>query len=111
MNPDYKPKIDTTDLCSYSKKAQYWKRISEMQWAISLGWIDIIYATIVLSPYRPTPRKDHLAKMQKLFGYLNKYTSTSIKINTDMPAYENLKTIEEKWGNLYAVEPEDLYHL
>ena len=81
-----------------------------MQWAVSLGRIDLIYATVFLSWYRPAPWKVHIDKIQYLYGYLNKYTYTSIKFNTEMPAYDNFKTIKGNWCNLYAVEHEDFPH-
>ena len=46
--PDYTPDFDTTDICNDAKKAQYWQRIGKIQWYVSLGWIYIIYDTIVL---------------------------------------------------------------
>ena len=67
-----------------------------------------MYATIFLSWYRPAPHKVHLSKIQHLSGYLNNHTSTSIKLNTKMPVYDNFNTIEGNWGNLYTGEPEDL---
>ena len=85
MLPDYKPTIYTTGLCNAAEKSQYWKCIGEMQWAIALLRIDIIYATVVLSWYHPGPQKGYLAKIQHLYGYLKKYTSTSIKFNTVIP--------------------------
>ena len=65
-----------------------------MQWSVALGRIDIMYATVFLLQYRPAPHKVHLSKIQHLYCYLNKYTSTSIKFNTETPDYDNFKTIE-----------------
>ena len=73
-----------------------------MQWAIALGRIDIMYATIFLPQYRPDPHKGHLKKIQHLYGYLKTYTSTYTKFNTEMPAYENFKIIGGNRGNLHA---------
>ena len=61
-----------------------------------------MYDAIFLSRYYPAPRKGHFDKIQHLFGYLKKHTSTSIKFNTEMPDYGNFNTVEGKWGNLYA---------
>ena len=69
-----------------------------------------MYATVVLSQYFPDPRKGHITNIQHLYVYLNKYTSTSIKFNTEIHSYENFKTIEGKWGNFYDVEPAELPH-
>ena len=61
-----------------------------------------MYATVVLSQYHPAPLKGHLSNIHHLYGYLKKYTSTSIKFSTETTAYEKIKTIEGHWGNLYA---------
>ena len=61
-----------------------------------------MYANIVLPLYRHDLLKVHLSNIQHLYGYLKKYTSTSIKFNTEMNAYDNFKTIEGNWGNFYA---------
>ena len=81
-----------------------------MQWAVDLGWIDITYAAIIIPRYHPAPLKDHLSKIQHLYGYLNNCTSTSIKFNTETPDYENFITIKGNWDNLHAGESEDLPH-
>ena len=64
-----------------------------------------MYATVVLSKYRPAPRKGHLSKIYNLYGYLKKCTSTSIKFNTETPEYNNFKTIECNWGKFYGGKP------
>ena len=81
-----------------------------MQCNVALGCIVIMYATIVLSQFRPAPRKYHLTNIQNLCSYLKKCTSMSIKFNTKMPVYYNFNTIEGNWGNQYDGEPEDLPH-
>ena len=69
-----------------------------------------MYATVVLSRYRPATFKVHLSKIQYIYGYLKKYTSTSIKFNTETPDNMKFKTIEGNWGKLNAGEPEYLPH-
>ena len=80
--PDYMPELDTNYLCNEDEKAQYWQCIVEMKLTINLGRIDIMYATVVLSQYHPDTHKLHLSNIQHLYGYLKKYTSTSMKFNT-----------------------------
>lgn len=81
-----------------------------MQWAVALGCINIMYNTVVLSWYRPAPHKGFIANIQHLYYYLNEYNSTYSKFNTDIPVYDNFKTIEVNWGNQYAGETEYLPH-
>ena len=108
MPNNYKPELNITVICNNTNNNQYLQCISDMQWPVSLGPINIIYVTILLYRYRTAPRKGHLAKIQHLYGYMNKYTSTFIKFNTEIPTYENFNKVEGNRGNLYDVEPEDI---
>ena len=58
--------------------------------------------TVVIYLYWHNPRTGHLSKIEHIYGYLKKYTSTSIKFNKKTPEYKNFNTIEGYWGNLYA---------
>ena len=49
MPPNYNPELNTTELCKYADKYQYWKCIGEMQWSLALFRIDTMYANVVLS--------------------------------------------------------------
>ena len=108
MTPDFKPELETTELCNNTEKAQYWKCISEMQWAVALGRKDMMYANIVLSRCLPASHKVHLNNINHVYGYLNKYTSKSIKFNIEKHDYKKFNTIEGNWGKFYAGETEDL---
>ena len=81
-----------------------------MQWAVALVRIYIMYDTVVLSRYCLAPHKGHLSKIQHLYVYLKKHTSTSINFNKETPDYKKFNTIEGNWGSLYAEEPEYLPH-
>ena len=60
MPPTYKPELDTTELCTDTEKAQYWKYTGEMQWDVALGQKEIMYATIVISyTALPHPRETY----------------------------------------------------
>ena len=48
MPPDYKTELETTELCTDNNNPQCWQCIGDMQWAVALGQIYIMYATIVL---------------------------------------------------------------
>ena len=67
MSPDYNPELDTTELWTDTEKVKYWKYISDMKWYIDLGRIYIMYATVFLSWYRPSPHKVHLSNIKHLY--------------------------------------------
>ena len=47
---------DDSPLCNEEDKRKYWQMIGELQWAVSLGRIDIMNAVISLGTFRPAPR-------------------------------------------------------
>ena len=110
MPPNYKPEINITDLCNDAEKDQYCQSNGEMQWSVSLGRINIMYAILDLSQLRPALRKGYLVNIQHIYSDLNKYIFTSINFNTEIPVHDKFKTIDGKWGNLYDGISEDLPH-
>lgn len=78
IRPDDHPELDNSPLCSKIEKRQYWQCIGELQWAVVLGRIDILYATIIMARYRPAPRIGQLHRVQHIYWYLCNYKKTSI---------------------------------
>jgi hypothetical protein len=64
------PELDTSDLLDEEKKHLYMSMVRAMQWAVTLGRIDIAYLTMVMSCFRIEPRIGHLERLQVLYGYL-----------------------------------------
>ena len=69
-----------------------------------------MYATILLSWYRTSLCKVHIAKIQHLYVYLKKYTSASMNLNTNVPIYDKFNKFEGNWVNLYYGDTEYLPH-
>ena len=49
--------MDESELLSGPDIKIYWQMIGEMQWAVALGRIDLISATVAMARFRPAPRK------------------------------------------------------
>ena len=54
------PELDTSDLLDEQGKSLYMSMVGAMQWAVTLGRIDIAYATMVMSRFRVEPRIGHM---------------------------------------------------
>jgi Reverse transcriptase (RNA-dependent DNA polymerase) len=65
------PDIDDSDLLDPGDIPKYQSLIGASQWAISLGCFDIQTAVMTMSHL--SPRKGHLERMQRIYGYLSKY--------------------------------------
>lgn len=105
LDPNYHPELDTTDELDAIGRQIYWSLIGMLQWAVTIGRIDIHHAVICLSRFRAQPRKGHLQGVTKIFGYLNNYKTASIKFRTGIPDYS--KFIQEQqtdydWSYIYG---------
>jgi len=60
MAPSDHPELDDTSLLGPEDHGIYRMLIGSAQWVISLGRLDIMYATSVLSRYCNAPRHGHL---------------------------------------------------
>jgi len=54
------PELDTSELLDTTGINQYQSLIGSLQWAISLGWLDIATAVMTMSSFRAAPRRGHL---------------------------------------------------
>ena len=64
------PELDTPELCDEHQTNQFQTLIGQPQWLISPGHFDIAVHVMSLSRLRAQPRKGHLDRAKKIFGYL-----------------------------------------
>ena len=104
LEPGDHPELDVSELCNDSDKAKYMSLVGCLQWAFSLGRIDIGVAVMTMSRFRVNPRVGHLERVKRIFSYLNHYKNTSIKFNTEIPDYSyfNQQWSDPVWGALYG---------
>ena len=95
---DYQPEFDRSEVLSKEAKRQYQMLIGMAQWAVTIGRMDICFAVSSLSRFSAAPRQGHLELAFHLFGYLKKYRtkqllidSAPLKIDKSMFTPENPK--------------------
>jgi hypothetical protein len=106
------PEIDTSDLLDEKGIQQYQSLIGAMQWAVSIGRIDITTAVMTLSGFRTAPRIGHLDRARRVYGYLYKMKYAMIRVRTEEPDYSDLPEQDFDWaysvyGNVREVELTD----
>eukprot|EP00957_Ditylum_brightwellii_P071388 5427183-Ditylum_brightwellii.AAC.1 len=72
-----------------------------MQWAVALGQIGIIAATVTMARFRPVPCQGHLKCLNHVYHFLHNYKKTAIKFDTEMPNYSNYKAEKKNQGHIY----------
>lgn len=69
-NPDYRPELDTTDICNDEQVTLFQNLIGMLRWTCELGRVDILHETSLLSQYLAQPRLGHLQEAINIFYYL-----------------------------------------
>ena len=102
------PELDDTELCDAEGVRQYQSIVGSLQWAVSLGRIDITTAVMTLSRFRSMPRKGHLLRAQRVVAYLKKMRDACIRIRTHEPDFSGIPIVEYEWENSVYGKVEEL---
>ena len=81
------PELDTTAFLDQDGIEIYQSLIGAMQWAISIGRWDIQSAVMTLSSFRAQPRKGHLERIKRIYGFLCKFRHFKLRFRVDEPDY------------------------
>ena len=76
-----------------------------LQWVVSLCQIDVCFAVSSLSRFCACPREGHLSRALRVWGYLKKYPSRSLKIDPTKLPITSLIDFTEQYS--YAKEEID----
>ena len=104
------PELDTTKFGDDKEIKQYQTLIDPLQWLISLVRFDISVHISTLSCFRAQPRKRHVSRAKRIFGYLEwKYDGT-IRFRTGEPNCTDMKNQVFEWtrtvyGNVTEIKP------
>jgi hypothetical protein len=79
------PELDTSEFLDEEKTRIYQSLIGSLQWIVTIGKFDIYTAVMTMSSFRAQPRMGHLTRVKRIFGYLSKFRSSSIRVLTDEP--------------------------
>jgi len=93
--------LDTTGI------QQYQSLIGSLQWAVSLGRLDITTAVMTMSSFRTSPRKGHLDRARRIVAYLYRFPQAKIRFRTHEPDLSDLNAPTHDWnGTIYECQPE-----
>ena len=105
------PELDASDFLGPDGVRQYQSLIGQMQWAISLGRLDITTAIMTLSSFRALPRQGHLERAKRVIGYLTRFKDAMLRIRVDEPDYSDVPDPDYNWKfTVYGDCPEELPH-
>ena len=105
------PELDETDFLDEDGTQQYQSLIGAMQWAVSIGRIDITTAVMSMSSFHAQPHVGHLERVKWIYGYLSKFKHAAIRIRVNEPEYSEIPDPEWDWDySVYGPGEEQLPH-
>jgi len=91
------PELDNSDYLDFDGIAIYQSMIGSLQWAVSLGRIDIQTATMTMSAFRSVPREGHLDRVKRMYSYVSKMRHAAIRTRTEEPDFSTLPEDPNTW--------------
>ena len=72
-----------------------------LNWAITLGRWDVMFAFTTMTRYNNAPRMGHMKVMLRVFGYLKYHAKCAIKFDVTYPT-SPIKTVSpDYWKKMY----------
>jgi hypothetical protein len=107
------PKMDDSPFLGQDETQQFQSLIGAMQWAVSIGRLDIVTAVMSLSSFHSMPRRGHLELAKRIYGYLRKMKEARIRVLTNEPDYSDYQDLEYDWsssvyGDVKEIIPMDI---
>ena len=87
MDKNDHPELDDTELLTGESIQDYLTMIGQLQWLVTLRRFDIYTQVTTLSRFRSAPRKGHLERLQRIYGYVKKTKHYSVRYRTKEPDY------------------------
>ena len=81
----------------------YQSLIGALQWVVSIGRFDIQTSVMTLSSFRSSPRRGHLDRVKRIYGYLSKMRNALIRIRTDEPDFLDYQRLSMTGRRRYMV--------
>jgi hypothetical protein len=107
------PKMDDSPFLRQDETQQFQSLIGAMQWAVSIGRLDIATAVMSLSSFHTMPRRGHLERAKRIYGYLQKMKEARIRVLTNELDYSDYQDPEYDWsssvyGDVREIIPTDI---
>ena len=91
------PEIGMSEELDETGRTIYMSLIGQLQWLVTLGCYDVATAVMTMSRFRDAPRKVHLDRVKRIFGYVRKFQKGCIRVRTAVPDYSSLPSQRYDW--------------
>ena len=91
------PELDLSEELDLDGIKTYQSLLGALQWAITIGRLDIATAVMTLSKFRIAPRKGHLDRVKRIFSYISRFKEGTVRYRTELPDLSSVKHVEYDW--------------
>ena len=103
------PELDVSEFLDDEGIQQYQSLIGSLQWLITIGCWDVQTAVMTLSSFRAQPRKGHLERVKRIYGYVNRFKHFCIRFRTEEPDVSYFDSKEFDWSStVYGKHQEEI---
>ena len=106
----YHPELDNTPLLEEEEISKYRMLTGSLNWSVTIGRIDVMFAAVTMSRYNHLPREGHMKVMFRIFGYLKYHPKASLKMDPSYPEEPIEGIVKANWKHLYPGAHEKLPH-
>lgn len=90
------PEMDDSEVLDDTSHRQFQMLIGILNWIVTIGRLDVAFATMSLSRFSACPRRGHLNRALKVFGYLKKGPNRRICVDSRDPMLQGFESDLEK---------------
>jgi len=102
LEPGDHPELDESSTLDAKQTRLYQSLIGMLQWAVTIGRIDIHCAVMTMSRFSSAPKQGHLDRVKRIFAYLKRFRDASITFDTDVPDHSAYKVEQPEWKYIYG---------
>ena len=110
LEPNDHPELDLSPELDEDGIQKHQSLIGSLQWAASLGRLDITTAVMTMSGFRANPREGHLARARRIVGFLVKFKHASLRYRTGCPDYTDLAPQTYDWDSTPCLVTRQWWH-
>ncbi len=105
---EYRPELDSTDLCDPKNHNRFQQIIGILRWAVVLGREDIHIHVAKMSQYQAQPRTGHLEALYMIIRYLKNYPEKRIVFDPREPSIDESRfQLNADWTEFYHYAKEE----
>ena len=101
LSSGYRPELDTSPELDAKRANYYQGLIGVLRWMCELGRVDILHPVALMSRYLANPRRGHLEQLFHMFGYLKRYSRSSLVFDETEPEFDESRFIKCDWTEYY----------